>query len=45
MTQTEAAEIAGVTDRTVRNCLARFEINARARLGAEAKPILAKELS
>ncbi|HLK89748.1 MAG TPA: RNA polymerase sigma factor [Polyangia bacterium] len=45
MTQAEAAEVAGVSDRTVRNCLARFEARARARLGVEAEPILAKELS
>lgn len=45
MTHPEAAEMAGVTDRTVRNCLARFEAHVRARLGAEATPILAKELS
>jgi len=32
MTQTEAAEIAQVTDRTVRNCLARFQRAGRLRL-------------
>jgi len=45
MTQAEAATVAGVTDRTVRNCLTRFEAHARARLGAEAGSILAKEPS
>jgi RNA polymerase sigma-70 factor, ECF subfamily len=32
MTHAEAAEVAGVTDRTVRNCLARFRTHARAAL-------------
>jgi RNA polymerase sigma-70 factor, ECF subfamily len=32
MTHAEAAEVAGVTDRTVRNCLARFRAHARAAL-------------
>jgi RNA polymerase sigma-70 factor (ECF subfamily) len=35
MTQAEAAEVAQVTDRTVRNCLARFQQHARAHLGDE----------
>lgn len=34
MTQTEAAEVAQVSDRTVRNCLARFQRTGRLRLGA-----------
>jgi RNA polymerase sigma-70 factor (ECF subfamily) len=33
MTHAEAAELAGVTDRTVRNCLTRFLAHARAVLG------------
>jgi RNA polymerase sigma-70 factor, ECF subfamily len=45
MTHAEAAEVEGVSDRTVRNCLARFARHARARLGAEPGPILAKESS
>jgi RNA polymerase sigma-70 factor (ECF subfamily) len=32
MTHAEAAEVAGVTDRTIRNCLARFRAHARAAL-------------
>ena len=43
MTHAEAAEVAGVSDRTVRNCLARFQEHARARLGADWAPALAKE--
>ena len=35
MTQLEAAEMAEVSDRTVRNCLARFQQHARAQLGVE----------
>jgi RNA polymerase sigma-70 factor (ECF subfamily) len=35
MTQAEAAEVAQVTDRTVRNCLARFQRTGRQRLGAD----------
>src|SRR5204863_6032176 len=35
MTQAEAAEVAQVTDRTVRNCLARFQRTGRQRLAAE----------
>jgi RNA polymerase sigma-70 factor, ECF subfamily len=38
MTQAEAAEVAGVTDRTVRNCLTRFREHARAVLGRD--PVL-----
>jgi RNA polymerase sigma-70 factor (ECF subfamily) len=34
MTQAEAAEVAQVSDRTVRNCLARFQRTGRLRLGA-----------
>lgn len=45
MTHAEAAEVAGVTDRTVRNCLARFQTHARARLGVDLEPLLAKEFS
>ncbi|HEY4393235.1 MAG TPA: RNA polymerase sigma factor [Polyangia bacterium] len=45
MTQAEAAEVEGISDRTVRNCLTRFERHARALLGAEPGPILAKEPS
>jgi RNA polymerase sigma-70 factor (ECF subfamily) len=33
MTHAEAAEVAGVTDRTVRNCLARFRAHGREALG------------
>ena len=40
MTQLEAAEMAEVTDRTVRNCLARFQQHARAQLGVEYSPSL-----
>ena len=35
MTHAEAAEVARVSDRTVRNCLARFQQAGRRRLGAE----------
>ena len=45
MTQAEAAEVAGVSDRTVRNCLVQFQEHARGRLGADWAPILAKEMS
>jgi RNA polymerase sigma-70 factor (ECF subfamily) len=45
MTQAEAAEVAGVSDRTVRSCLTRFGESVRARLGGEVGTILAKELS
>jgi RNA polymerase sigma-70 factor (ECF subfamily) len=45
MTQLEAAEVAGVSDRTIRNCLARFQSHARARLGSDPAPALAKELT
>jgi RNA polymerase sigma-70 factor, ECF subfamily len=38
MTQAEAAEAAQVTDRTVRNCLARFQRTGRLRLGADVFP-------
>jgi len=38
MTHAEAAEIAQVTDRTVRNCLARFQRTGRLRLGVDAFP-------
>jgi len=34
MTHAEAAEVAQVSDRTVRNCLARFQRTGRLRLGA-----------
>jgi RNA polymerase sigma-70 factor (ECF subfamily) len=45
MTQAEAAEVAGVSDRTVRNCLARFQEHARARLGTDWAPAVAKEIA
>jgi RNA polymerase sigma-70 factor (ECF subfamily) len=45
MTQAEAAEVEGVSDRTVRNCLTRFERHARALLAADPGSILAKESS
>jgi RNA polymerase sigma-70 factor (ECF subfamily) len=35
MTHAEAAEVAQVTDRTVRNCLARFQERARTQLGTD----------
>jgi RNA polymerase sigma-70 factor (ECF subfamily) len=35
MTHAEAAEIAQVTDRTVRNCLTRFQEQGRLRLGSD----------
>jgi hypothetical protein len=38
MTHAEAAEVAQVTDRTVRNCLARFQRAGRLRLGADVFP-------
>ena len=38
MTHAEAAEVAQVTDRTVRNCLARFQRTGRLRLGADVFP-------
>ena len=38
MTQAEAAEVAQVTDRTVRNCLARFQRTGRLLLGLDALP-------
>jgi RNA polymerase sigma factor (sigma-70 family) len=38
MTHGEAAEVAQVTDRTVRNCLARFQRTGRVKLGVE--PVL-----
>jgi RNA polymerase sigma-70 factor (ECF subfamily) len=38
MTHAEAAEVAQVTDRTVRNCLARFQRTGRLRLGADVLP-------
>ncbi len=37
MTQAEAAEVAQVSDRTVRNCLARFQRTGRLRLGLPAQ--------
>jgi RNA polymerase sigma-70 factor, ECF subfamily len=40
MTQTEAAEVAGVSDRTVRNCLTRFLEHGRTMLGEEIGPLL-----
>jgi RNA polymerase sigma-70 factor (ECF subfamily) len=45
MTQAEAAAVAGVSDRTVRKCLARFERHVRERLAADVEPILVKEPS
>ena len=36
MTHGEAAEVAGISDRTVRNCLARFAAHGRARAGLSA---------
>jgi RNA polymerase sigma-70 factor, ECF subfamily len=39
MTQVEAAEVAQVSDRTVRNCLARFQRTGRQRFGADALPL------
>jgi len=38
MTHAEAAEVTQVTDRTVRNCLARFQRTGRLRLGADVFP-------
>jgi len=38
MTHVEAAEVAQVTDRTVRNCLARFQRTGRLRLGPDYAP-------
>ena len=38
MTHAEAAEVAQVSDRTVRNCLARFQRTGRLRLGADFAP-------
>ena len=38
MTQAEAAEVAQVSDRTVRNCLARFQRAGRLRLGPDWAP-------
>ncbi|HXT99609.1 MAG TPA: sigma-70 family RNA polymerase sigma factor [Polyangia bacterium] len=38
MTHAEAAEVAQVSDRTVRNCLARFQRLGRMRLGADLVP-------
>jgi len=38
MTHAEAAEVAQVSDRTVRNCLARFQQKGRLRLGAPSQP-------
>jgi len=43
MTQAEAAEIAQVTDRTVRNCLARFQAHGRRTLGDELAPTSKEE--
>ena len=40
MTHAEAAEVAQVTDRTVRNCLARFQERGRLRLGNDPEPFL-----
>jgi RNA polymerase sigma-70 factor (ECF subfamily) len=40
MTHAEAAEVAGVSDRTVRNCLARFLEHGRTVLGADVEPHL-----
>lgn len=45
MTHAEAAEVAEVSDRTVRNCLARFERHARTKLAAEAGSAFAKEVT
>jgi RNA polymerase sigma-70 factor (ECF subfamily) len=38
MTHAEAAEVAQVSDRTVRNCLARFQRTGRLRLAAPTQP-------
>jgi len=38
MTHAEAAEVAQVSDRTVRNCLARFQRLGRVRLGVDFAP-------
>jgi len=38
MTHAEAAEVAQVSDRTVRNCLARFQRLGRMRLGVDFAP-------
>ena len=38
MTQAEAAEVARVTDRTVRNCLTRFQRTGRLRFGVDPFP-------
>jgi RNA polymerase sigma-70 factor (ECF subfamily) len=45
MTHAEAAEVARVTDRTVRNCLTRFQEHARAQLGSDLEPIFERQLS
>jgi len=43
MTQDEAAEVAQVSDRTVRNCLARFNEEGRRRMGDDPEPFLRGE--
>jgi RNA polymerase sigma-70 factor (ECF subfamily) len=40
MTHEEAARVAQVSDRTVRNCLARFQEHARLRAGVVPEPLL-----
>jgi RNA polymerase sigma-70 factor (ECF subfamily) len=42
MTHAEAAEVAQVSDRTVRNCLARFQRTGRSRLGLDPAPTRAR---
>jgi RNA polymerase sigma-70 factor, ECF subfamily len=43
MTHAEAAFVAKVSDRTVRNCLARFQEHARTRVGTLPEPLLRGE--
>jgi RNA polymerase sigma-70 factor (ECF subfamily) len=43
MTHAEAAEVAQVTDRTVRNCLTRFQERGRRRLETELAPLPKEE--
>jgi RNA polymerase sigma-70 factor (ECF subfamily) len=43
MTHAEAAEVARVSDRTVRNCLARFQRTGRLRLGPDWAPHSTRE--
>ena len=43
MTHAEAAEVAQVTDRTVRNCLTRFQQRGRLKFGNDPGPFLKEE--